>query len=153
MPSIIGIIASIILMVLSVGHIIMDYYNIAMVITEMIFIVFLGYCVFVNVRIILARIKINKLDMAEHRIEYNTYTETITIDLIDNIKTISLKDINYIENVRLNNHTYTIKDITVHQDIITPILIHLKNGDVLVLYFIKDPIAVTEKLSNLITIV
>ena len=152
-PSIIGVIASILLMILSVGYIIMDYYDIAMVITEMLFIVFLGYCVFMNVRIILARIKINKLDMPEYRIEYNTYTETMTIDLIDEKKTISLKDINYIENVRLNNHTYTIKGITVHQDIINPILIHLKNGDVLVLYFIKDTIAVTEKLSNLIATV
>jgi hypothetical protein len=82
--------------------------------------------------------------------DYHPETQTFTIDLLDGKKEIAIKDIDIFNFCRLFYHSYKFNGIPVRQDTVDVIIIELKQGEPIILYFVKNPAIEVQKLSDLI---
>jgi hypothetical protein len=88
--------------------------------------------------------------MPEYLIDYHPETQTFTINLLDSKKEIAIKDIEFFNFGRLLYHSYKFNGIPVRQDTVDIIIIELKQGEPIILYFVKNPALEVKKLSDLI---
>lgn len=149
-PSTTGIIISA-LIILGAGiYIVFNYKKVVGLVICLAIIMLCIYSMIININVLKSRIKINKTNMPEYFMDYHPETQTFTIDLLDGKKEIAIKDIDIFNFCRLFYHSYKFNGIQVRKDIVDVIIIELKQGDPILLYFVKNPAIEVQKLSDLI---
>lgn len=147
-PSTIGIIIS---ALVTIGAGICIVFNYKKVVGLMLCLAIIAlYLIVININILKARIKINKTTMPEYLIDYHPEKQTLTIDLLDSKRELSIKDIEFFNFGRWLYHSYKFNGIPVRQDTVDVIIIGLKQGEPIILYFVKNPALEVQKLSDLI---